>query len=75
MDAAGNVYVRGSFTENITIGNSNLVSAVSPKNMFIAKFNNSGALTWVQQATGGDVDEGGVAVDQAGNVYVTGAFT
>ncbi len=74
VDAAGNVYVRGSFTENITIGNSNLVSAVSPKNMFIAKFNNSGALTWVQQATGGDVDEGGVAVDQAGDVYVTGAF-
>jgi hypothetical protein len=75
LDAAGNVYVRGCFTANVTIGTSNLVSTGSPKNMFIAKFNNSGALTWVQQAIGGNVDEGGVAVDQAGNVYVTGWFT
>ena len=74
LDAAGNIYVRGSFTENIMIGTSNLVSVGSTKNMFVAKFNNSGALTWVQQPTGGDVDEGGVAVDQAKNVYVTGWF-
>ena len=75
VDTAGNVYVRGCFTANITIGTSHLVSTGSPKNMFIAKFNNSGALTWVQQATGGNVDEGGVAVDQAQNVYVAGYFT
>ena len=43
--------------------------------MFIAKFNNSGVLTWVQQPTGGNVDEGGVAVDPAGNVFVSGAFS
>jgi hypothetical protein len=75
VDAAGNVYERGEFQINLTIGLSNLVSAVSGKNMFIAKFNNSGALTWVQQAVGGGVDEGGVAVDRAQNVYVSGWFT
>ena len=75
VDAAGNVYVRGTFTSDMTIETSNLVvSAGSTKNMFIAKFNNSGTLTWVQQPQGGDVDEGGVAVDLAENVYVTGAF-
>ena len=42
--------------------------------MFIAKFNQSGALTWVQQTEGGNADAGGVAVDQAGNVYVTSPF-
>ena len=42
--------------------------------MFIAKFDNSGALTWVRQPTGGNVDEGGVAVDKTENVYVTGWF-
>ncbi|MBU6409511.1 MAG: SBBP repeat-containing protein, partial [Verrucomicrobia bacterium] len=76
VDAAGNVYVRGTFFSDMTIGASNLVvsPAGSTKNMFIAKFNNSGALVWVEQPTGGDVDEGGVAVDPAGNVYVTGAY-
>jgi len=41
--------------------------------MFLAKFDSSGNLVWVRQetASGG---EGGVAVDQSGNVYVTGAF-
>jgi PKD repeat protein len=75
VDAAGNVYVRGTFTSDMTIGTSNpVVSAGSTKNMFIAKFNNSGVLVWVQQPIGGNVDEGGVAVDSAGNVFVSGAF-
>jgi hypothetical protein len=74
VDAAGNVYVRGAFSMNMTIGTSTLVSA-GQSDMFIAKFDNAGALTWVQQAGGtGAEDEGGVAVDQVGNVYVTGGF-
>jgi hypothetical protein len=76
VDAAGNVYVRGGFTSTLTIGTSNLVvSTGSTENMFLAKFNNSGALIWVQQPTGGNVGEGGVAVDQAETVYVSGPFS
>ncbi len=77
VDAAGNVYVSGhfKFNANITIGTSNLVlSAGSSQNSFVAKFNNSGALTWVQQLEGSNVNNGGVAVDQAEDVYVTGSF-
>ncbi len=75
VDAAGNVYVRGTFFSTLSIGTSNLtVSAGSTKNMFIAKFNNSGALLWVQQPQGGNAGEGGVAVDLAGNVFVSGYF-
>ena len=77
VDAAGNVYVSGyfKFNGNITIGTSNLVlSTGSSQNSFIAKFDNSGALTWVQQLEGADVNSAGVAVDQAEDVYVTGSF-
>ncbi|MCC6822090.1 MAG: SBBP repeat-containing protein [Verrucomicrobia subdivision 3 bacterium] len=75
VDDAGNIYVRGSFNQTATIGVSNLVSSVPGlSDMFLAKFNNSGALTWVQRSSGADVDEGGVAVDQAGNVFVTGWY-
>ena len=76
VDAAGNVYVQGVFEQNMTIGNSNLVvnPATATNNGFIAKFNSSGALIWVQQLGGGNVSEGGVAVDPGGNVFVSGAF-
>ncbi len=75
VDAAGNVYVRGTFYSDMTIESSSLtVSAGSTQNAFIAKFNNSGTLIWVQQPQGGNVGEGGVAVDPAGNVFVSGYF-
>jgi hypothetical protein len=72
VDTNGNVYVSGCFYGYIEIGTSMVLSSPgSTKNMFLAKFNSSGVLTWVQQPTGGDPDgDGGLAVDQAGNVYV-----
>jgi len=74
LDAAGNVYVCGSFESNLTIGTSNLVGSAAGSDMFIAKFDNSGALTWVQHTQGGNGGSGGVAVDQALNVYVASGF-
>ena len=75
-DAAGNVYVCGLFEASITIGTTNLTGSASSWNIFIAKFNSSGALTWVQQPTGGNPSAGvGAAVDPAGNAYLAGQFT
>ncbi|HEX5400515.1 MAG TPA: SBBP repeat-containing protein [Verrucomicrobiae bacterium] len=75
VSAAGNVYVRGTFSPTLTIGTSNLVARPNSElNMFLAKFDSSGTLAWVQQATGGNTGEGGVAVDPVENAYVTGAF-
>jgi hypothetical protein len=75
IDTIGNVYVNGIFEADIEVGSSNLSgSPGATKNLFIAKFSNSGALTWIQQPKGGVTDGGGVAVDPAGNVYFSGAF-
>src|ERR1035441_5965968 len=75
-DAAGKVYVCGLFEASITIGTTNLTGSASSWNIFIAKFNSSGALTWVQQPTGGNPSAGvGAAVDPAGNAYLAGQFT
>ena len=77
VDPAGiNVYVCGLFETSIMIGTTNLTGSATSWNIFIAKFNNSGALTWVQQPTGGKPRAGvGVAIDKVGYVYVTGQFT
>ncbi len=74
LDAAGNVYVHGIFYTSLTIGTSNLVGSASAKNFFIAKFSNSGNVTWIQQAQGNGSSDGGVAVDPAGNVFVSGQY-
>ncbi len=73
-DAAGNVYVHGGFTEDTTMGGRHLVST-GDADAFIAKFDAAGTLAWVQQAGGpGKENEGGIAVDSAGRVLVTGQF-
>ncbi len=73
-DAAGNFFVAGAFSGNATFGTNTLISA-GQTDLFIAKYNNSGALLWVRRAGGSGFDAAnGIAVDNAGNAYVTGSF-
>jgi len=73
VDLSGNAYVAGTFTGTTTIETTNLVNTGAGKGYFLAKFDAHGNLTWVDSATGGGPQgEAGVAVDQAGNVYVAG---
>ena len=77
-DSNGNVYVVGSFQGVATFGTSNLTAIGSMaigtvNNIFVAKFNATGDLTWVTRAGGPGGGAGfGIAVDNSGNVYTTG---
>jgi hypothetical protein len=76
LDSQANCYVTGWFDGTNNFGGTTLVSA-GGQDIFVAKYNNSGALQWARRAGGSspDWDVGrGIGVDNGGNVYVTGGF-
>ncbi len=82
VDGNGNAFLSGSFQGTATFGQpgveplaTNLVSS-GQSDIFIAKYNTSGLVQWARGAGGSADDQGqGIAVDGAGNVYVTGYFS
>jgi FlgD Ig-like domain len=82
VDAAGNSYVTGSFDGTATFGlgetyETTLASAGvnNYSDIFLAKYDASGALVWAKRAGDVNFDRGrGIRVDAAGNSYVTGRF-
>jgi hypothetical protein len=78
LDANGSVYAVGVFTQQAdfdpTTG-SNVLLSNGSTDIFVMKFNGSGAYQWAVSAGGSGQDWGrGVAVDNLGNVLVTGIF-
>jgi hypothetical protein len=79
LDHEGNIYLAGSFTDSSTFpsinGPSKTVTGAA-ETIFLAKYNPSGKLVWVQTGIGsfgGQNEAFGVAVDQAtGAVFITG---
>ncbi|WP_341226701.1 SBBP repeat-containing protein [uncultured Arcticibacterium sp.] len=74
LDGSGNAYITGSYLGTANFGSSNITSA-GGTDIFIAKYNSSGNLQWVESAGGSSHDSGqSVAVDGAANVYITGYY-
>ncbi|MDQ3046825.1 MAG: SBBP repeat-containing protein [Bacteroidota bacterium] len=71
-DNAGNVYIAGKYEMNAYFGGT-YVGCAGNHDMYIAKYSPNGTFQWVKTAggTGGDYALA-VAVDGAGNSYVTG---
>lgn len=72
-DKAGNLYLTGGFSDEIILGNDTLTS--QNRDVFVAKFDTTGQVVWARGLSGNQSDFGqGIAVDQTGNVYLTGLF-
>ncbi len=75
VDAATNVCVAGMFSGTVAFGTSNLVSS-GGTDIFIAKYNSLGGLIWARRYGGTSADSAqSLAVDAAGNIFLTGYFS
>lgn len=73
-DGSGNVLVTGQFSGTVDFGGGPLVG-VGNGEVFVAKYNSSGAHQWSQRFGGPSSEFGdGIAVDGSGSVFVTGTF-
>ena len=74
VDASGNLYVTGSYQGTATFGATPKTS-VGSDDIFVAKYNNSGTVQWMQSAGSTNSDNSNsIAVDGSGNVYITGYY-
>ncbi|MBI5800294.1 MAG: immunoglobulin domain-containing protein [Verrucomicrobia bacterium] len=74
-DAAGNVYVTGTFLSPLADFGGVLLTNRGSGDVFLSKLDPAGTLLWVRQAGGtGDERPNGLAVDAAGNAHIVGEF-
>ena len=78
VDGSGNAWITGSFRGtndfNPGTGTANLSSSGSD-DIFLAKYDGSGAYIWAGKMGGSDMDFGkAVALDASGNPHITGSF-
>jgi hypothetical protein len=81
-DAAGNVYLTGSYSGSLTIGSKTAEIANAAKALFVAKLGPDGSAQWVHGYQAAQIGlpaalatGKAIAVDSAGNVIVAGDFT
>jgi len=79
LDGAGNIYIGGSFQATADLdpdaGSSNLVCS-GGTDIFLAKYDNTGAIVWAKRFGGGSDDNCySFQLDGTSNVYFTGYFS
>ena len=75
VDKSGNVYIMGYFDQQVAFGFQTVESDYGT-DFFVAKFAPTGPFQWFFSASGyGTIPGRGMGIDEAGNLYVTGAFS
>ena len=77
VDGQGNSVITGDFLGTLTFfGSTNVqLNNTYTNRIFLAKYNNSGALSWAKSAgSESSVTSNGVALDASGNAYIVGEF-
>ncbi|MFB0923682.1 MAG: SBBP repeat-containing protein, partial [Vicingaceae bacterium] len=78
-DSLGNIYVTGNFNDTVDFDpgiNSFNLNSVGNSDIFVLKLDNSGGFIWAKSFGGINPDGGSsIAVDNSGNIYVTGSFS
>ncbi|WP_227657509.1 putative Ig domain-containing protein [Candidatus Magnetaquicoccus inordinatus] len=73
MDNDGNLYVAGSFTGMADFGEVLTSSSSNASDIFVVKLDYAGTVQWARALGGDGADKvGGLTVDSAGAIYVTG---
>jgi hypothetical protein len=73
-DPFGNLFITGHYYDSIAIGGTTIYS-VGGSDIFIAKFDITGKLIWVQQASGSSSDQSySLSCDADGNLAFSGSF-
>ena len=75
IDASDNAYLAGSLTGTINFAGTNVSRSTNAYTGFIAKFDTTGTIQWVNATSGNSYAEvRSIAVDTLGQAYVTGEF-
>ncbi|MFK7969429.1 MAG: T9SS type A sorting domain-containing protein [Bacteroidia bacterium] len=80
LDAAGNVYLVGSFEGSFIninpLGSVSFQSAINDQNIFLIKYNSNGIRQWSKNMGSTTLDDRArdVAIGPNGNVFITGYF-
>ncbi|MEO8614531.1 MAG: SBBP repeat-containing protein, partial [Luteolibacter sp.] len=74
VDSSGNIFITGFFTGEAYFSASETLYASESIEMFVAKYDVTGALVWADSSLSHEAQGSGIAVDATGNCFVTGYF-
>lgn len=78
-DTAGNIYALGVYQSSLTIDTFHLTISSGAQEYFLVKISAGGTVLWAKNMTGNNGTPtyfyGGLALDQAGNIYITGVYS